>query len=261
MFRFLVVAIGATALAFAVSACNRRTPAPDNPADDLAAQVLNARVKALKENGFDPSSEEVEKRLATLFGNPDKEADEAGVILMSFYLGEHNGEELYENLVNRGPRIIPLLEHYTQQEPTSLLQQYPMRMRLERKTTELLLREILEILKVQAGARRISGQSVETVPLRQLAGNCQLRTVKHPEPKFGDNLIQAGESYRGSPVLRVDIEENGDVTNVEVIQPSGIRRLDALLLANVRQWKYGPRSNCGVVQSNIAITIDWIAAN
>lgn len=260
MVRLLVVAVGATALALTCALAFGQWGS-GNSAADLAARVLDARVEQHNGNGSDRGSAEVEKRLAEVYGNPSKEADETVVILMSFYLGESNGEDLYENLLSRGPRMIPLLQHYLRQEPATLLQRYPKSAGLERKTTEILLKEALEILKVQAGARHVSGESVETAPLRRLAGTCKLRLVKHPEPKFSDDLIQAGESYKSSPVLRVDIQENGEVTNVELIQPSGIQRLDALLLTNVHLWKYAPRSNCGVVQSNIAITIDWAAPN
>src|SRR5204863_4970068 len=112
----------------------------------------------------------------------------------------HNGEELFENVVARGRRMIPLLERYLSQEPT-LVTQYPQAVRLERTTTVMFLNEALQSLRVQAGARRVARTSVETAPLRQ-------------------------ES-------------------------------DALLLMNVRQWKYAPRAHCGAVQANVVVTVDW----
>lgn len=134
-----------------------------------------------------------ERRLASslekLFANPTKEADEAVVILMSFYLGEDNGEELDENLRHRGPRMIPILERYLREEPTSLLTRYPRAMRLERSTTTMYLKEALEILKVQAGARRISDISVETEPLRNEIGNCKPKIKLRPKAKFNESLV------------------------------------------------------------------------
>jgi TonB family protein len=234
--------------------CNRRVAAADRVATDLAAHVLDARVEQLKGSDSDPNSEEVEKRLAKLYGNSSEQADEAVVVLMSFYLGEHNGEELYENLLSRGTRMIPVIEHYLREQP-ALVDRYSKPMRLERTTTVIFLKEGLEILKVQAGARHISSTSVETAPLREQVGKCAVKLVKRPAVKFGDNLIQAGESYRATPVLRVDIEETGDVTNVLILEQSGIKRLDTLLLKNVAQWKYAPRPACGVLESNIAVTM------
>jgi hypothetical protein len=245
-------------LAVAVSGCHRSSAVPDSP-NAIAAHVLDSRVAALKP--YDSGDfEEVERRLAELYGKSSGQADEAVVILMSFYLGEHNGEELYENLLSRGPRMIPIIERYLQ-EPPSLLGRYPKDILLERTTTVLFLKESLEILKVQAGARRIESTSVETAPLRKQGGSCELKLLRRPAPNFPDDLIQSGETYRSTPVLRAQIEENGAVTNAEIIQQSGIKRLDVLLLKNIGQWKYAPRRGCGVVQSNIAITIDWTNVN
>lgn len=246
------------ALAFTVPGCHRSSTPRTSPSE-LAAHVLDARVQARKENNSDPDFEEVERRLADLYGNSSGQADEAIVILMSFYLGEHNGEELYENLLSRGPRMIPIVEHCLQEEPI-LVSRYPKEIVLDRKTTVVFLKESLEILKVQAGARQVSSTSVETAPLRKQVGNCEVKLLHRPDLKFGDDLIQTGETYRNTPVLRVDIEEDGAVSNAQIIQASGIKRLDALLLQNISQWKYAARPGCGALQSNIAITIDWVAA-
>jgi outer membrane biosynthesis protein TonB len=81
--------------------------------------------------------------------------------------------------------------------------------------------------------------------------------VRRPKLDFGDDHIQPGESYHVTSVSRVDIEESGDMTHVELTQSSGIKRLDSLLLTNIQQGKYAPRPGCGVIQSNTGITIDW----
>jgi TonB family protein len=242
----------------ALSGCKRPSTSGISPSG-LAAEVLDARVKAVKQNSSDPPFEEVERRLADLYGNSSGQADEAIVILMSFYLGEHNGEELYENLLSRGPRMIPVIERYLREQP-ALMTHYPKETLLERDTTVMFLKEALEILKVQAGARHVSNTEVETAPLRQQTGPCKLTLMHRPQVKFPDDLIQTGEAYRNTPVLRVDIEEDGAITNAQLVQASGIKHLDALLLQNVSQWNYAPRPGCGVVQSNIAITVDWMAA-
>lgn len=77
---------------------------------------LDARAQALGENESDASSQKVERRLATLYRNPSKDADEVIVVLVSFYLGEHKGEGSYENMLSRGPRMIPLFERCLREE-------------------------------------------------------------------------------------------------------------------------------------------------
>jgi hypothetical protein len=228
-----------------------------NTATALAAHIVDAAPRALATDDWN----DLETRLGTLYNNPSKEADEAVVILMSFYLGEHNGEELYENLISRGPRMIPLLERYLHEEPASLLAQYPARVRLERATTTGFLQDALRALRFQAGARHISAVTPETSPLREQSGKCAVKILKRPELKFPDNMIHPGESYNAAPVLRVTIDENEGTSHIQLLQPSGIRRLDAMLVSNARQWKYAPRPGCGTIDANVVFNIDWVAAD
>ena len=249
MFR-LTFLIALFALGCRHAATQGNTPAA------LAAHVIDAAPRALATDDWN----DLETRLGALYNNPSKEADEAVVILMSFYLGEHNGEELYENLLSRGPRMVPLLERYLHEEPASLLAQYPARVRLERATTTGFLQEALRTLRFQAGARHISAVTSETSPLREQPKKCTVKILKHPEPKFPDNIIQRGESYLGRPVLRVTIEENGDASHVQLLQSSGVHRLDTLLLTDILQWKYAPRLGCGIIEANVVVNIDWVDA-
>jgi TonB family protein len=253
---FRIVVITAAAILAIISALECQLVSASS-AIDLAANVVGARAKALAEGDGGPDWRELESRLSKLYSDSSKEADEAVVTLMSFYLGEDNGEELYENVLQRGPRMIPILKHYLNEEPVSLLARYPSTVRLERTTTVMLLKEALEVLKVRAGARHVSSTSVETSPYRKQDKNCELILVRRPGWKFADNLMRSGESYNGAPVVRADIEENGNLTNVELLNSSGIHRLDAFIMDHVKQWKYAPRKDCGVVRSNIVITIDW----
>lgn len=236
--------------------CHRAAPEGNTPTT-LAAHIIDAAPRALATDDWN----DLETRLGALYNNPSKEADEAVVILMSFYLGEHNGEELYENLISRGPRMIPLLERYLHEEPASLIAQYPARVRLERATTTGFLQEALRTLRFQAGARHISTVTSETSPLREQSGKCAVKILKRLEPKFPDNIIHAGESYNGAPVLRVTIEENGETSRSQLLQSSGIRRLDAMLVSDARKWKYAPRPGCGIIQANVVFNIDWVAAD
>jgi hypothetical protein len=235
--------------------CHHTAPEKNAPTA-LAAHIIDAAPRAFATDDWN----DLENRLNALYNNPGKEADEAVVILMSFYLGEHNGEELYENLLSRGPRMIPLLERYLRDEPASLQAQYPKRVRLERTTTLIFLKEAMQILKVQAGARHISSTSPETSPLREQSGKCAVKILKRSDVKFPDNLIHPGESYSGAPVLRINIEENGEASHVQLLHPSGIRRLDAVLVSDVHQWKYEPRPACGIVEANVVFNIDWVPA-
>jgi hypothetical protein len=235
--------------------CHRAAPEANFPTD-LASHIIDAAPRALATDDWN----DLDTRLNALYNNPSKEADEAVVILMSFYLGEHNGEELYENLLSRGPRMIPLLERYLHEEPATLIAQSPARVRLERATTTGFLKEALRTLRFQAGARHISAVTSETF-LREQSGKCAVKILTRPETKFPDNIIHTGESYNRRPVLRLTIEESGETSHIHLLQPSGIRGLDALLVSGTHQWKYRPRAGCGAIDANVVFNIDWAAAD
>jgi hypothetical protein len=256
-----MMASAIVAIAFSATACKSHTSHTANTAVDLAANILDIGAEALVKDDGGPKWDELDRRLDALFANNTKEADEAVVILMSFYLGEHEGEEVEENLLSRGPRMIPLVEHYLREAPSSLLNEYPKRVRLERATTIGFLGEDLEILRVQAGARHVASTSIETSPLRDQSGTCTVKLVHRPRFDFGDDLIQPGESYRGAPALRADIDESGDLKHVELLSKSGIQRLDAQVLKGLGEWKYASRPHCGVIQANIVVVIDWMLSN
>jgi hypothetical protein len=226
-------------------------------AQDLAAKIVDACVKTITKYGQGPEWQELDRRLGRLFANNAKEADEAIVILHSFYLGEHNSEEMRDNLLERGTRMIPMIERYLQEKPSSLIEKYPKEVGLDRTITVAMLTGALEILRVRAGAKRVASASFETAPLRHETGNCAPKLLQHPDIKPGEELVQPGESYAGMPVLRATILESGEVIDGQLFSRSGVQRLDALL-SNGDRLKYAPRPNCGAVQANIVILIDWM---
>lgn len=55
---------------------------------------------------------EVERRFEALLANHTAAGDEALVYLLNVYMGEHPGEELVCEVVNRGKRMVPLIRAY-----------------------------------------------------------------------------------------------------------------------------------------------------
>ena len=173
----ILVAVAIFAIAFSAIACKR-----PNTAADLASNVVDIASEALLKDDGGPKWDELDRRLDALFANNTKEGDEAIVILTSFYLGEHEGEEVEENLLRRGPRMIPLIERYLGEEPSSLLNEYPKRARLERTTTVGFLKEDLEILRVQAGAHRMW-----TTAIAKEIGEFGVMDIRTPDSLYGNN--------------------------------------------------------------------------
>jgi hypothetical protein len=255
--RRLVIIATAVGLLIGPSAFKLHASPPERSAEEMAAKVIDAAVEAFAGPDWGPKWDVLDDRLGRLLSNQTKQADEAVVILASFYLGEHNGEELDENILSRGPRMVPLLKQYLHKEPTSLLNRYPKRVKLERSTTLMFFKEVIETLMVRAGARRVAWATFETAISPHLSSACAPKLLRHPEIKPGEIIVRPGESF-AEPVLRADIIESGEVTDIKLLSSSGLRRLDAILSAPSNQWKYAPRPLCGDVSANIVVTIDWV---
>jgi len=73
--------------------------------------------------------------LEKLTKNDSAAADTASVILLDYYLGEHNGETQISAVTSRGNRILPLLLRY-RQHPAGLLKPWYAGLRLSRQERE-----------------------------------------------------------------------------------------------------------------------------
>ena len=193
----ILVAATLFAIGFSAIGCRRHKYHQPNTAADLAANVLDIASEALLRDDGGPKWEELDRRLDALFANNTKEADEAVVILVSFYLGEHECEEVDENLVSRGPRMIPLVERYLREEPLSLLHEYPRRVRLERETTAGHLEEDLKLLQAQAGARQ-QERSKASCEQRNAAFERRIETIRQDareQLKIGTKKVEISEFF------------------------------------------------------------------
>lgn len=117
MTRLALVLLGTwlgTSIPFpAQCAAAERGRAPSDPAWDLSVPVLKLACASRVSEGTDGGTEaELDRALDVLMHREGTAADEALVILMSFYLGESRDTDLWENVVSRGPRILGLLKMY-----------------------------------------------------------------------------------------------------------------------------------------------------
>ena len=60
---------------------------------------------------------EVKRRFATLLKTRTRAGDEALAYLLTVYMGEHPGEELVCEAINRGKRMLPLIDSYARCNP------------------------------------------------------------------------------------------------------------------------------------------------
>jgi TonB family protein len=66
------------------------------------------------------------------------------------------------------------------------------------------------------------------------------------------------ESYKRSPVINYQIQEDGTVSNAIVTRSSGVADIDKKELDAIARWKYKARPvGCGVIDTEVTVTIDW----
>ncbi|MBI1810985.1 MAG: hypothetical protein HY035_08125 [Nitrospirae bacterium] len=86
----------------------------------LIKPLMELRVRQNKEQftedgrwrGESQYTPDVEKRFYSILKNRSKAGDEAVAYLLNVYMGEHSGEELVCEVINRGKRMLPLIREY-----------------------------------------------------------------------------------------------------------------------------------------------------
>ncbi len=67
-----------------------------------------------------PSEKRFEKYWDALTSNRSAVGDESIAVLLHFYIGEHPSEELFDEAVGRGRRMLPYLRKYANCKPTGV---------------------------------------------------------------------------------------------------------------------------------------------
>jgi len=88
--------------------------------------------------------------------------------------------------------------------------------------------------------------------VRRCAPKLIKRDRNHSEFHFRE-----GEEYRHSPVVAFQILESGETANAVLKRSSGVAEVDKYALKSVQEAKFTKRSGCGVIESQLDITIDF----
>src|SRR5690242_19722823 len=67
--------------------------------------------------------------------------------------------------------------------------------------------------------------------------------------------LRKGEKYRHSPVVAFQILESGETANAILKRSSGVAQVDKYALKSVRESKFNKRPGCGVIETQLDITI------
>ena len=69
--------------------------------------------------------------------------------------------------------------------------------------------------------------------------------------------LHKGEKYSNSPVVAFQILESGDTANAVLKRSSGVPDVDEYALTSVRGSKFNKRPGCGVIETQLDITIHF----
>ena len=72
--------------------------------------------------GSSPHREKAYQMFCSILKNRTPEGDKAVAYLLNIYVGEHSGEELVCEVINRGRRILPLVKKYSECIPLTGLE-------------------------------------------------------------------------------------------------------------------------------------------
>jgi len=65
-----------------------------------------------------------------------------------------------------------------------------------------------------------------------------------------------GETYKQSPTVKFQINEDGTVSKVKLIRSSGVKDVDKQVLKEVSSWKFKAVPGC-IIDSEMTVLIHW----
>jgi TonB family protein len=90
---------------------------------------------------------------------------------------------------------------------------------------------------------------------------CTKTTRVHGSFPKGPFKTLPNESYKRSPVIKYEIQEDGTVSNAAITRRSGVADIDKKCLDAISHWKFKPRpAGCGVIETEMSVTIDWASS-
>jgi TonB family protein len=117
-----------------------------------------------------------------------------------------------------------------------------------------MLRTIAVMLLASASSSVCLGQDARR---KEVPKECAKAIRLHGAFPKGPFHSLSDESYKGSPIIKYQIREDGNVSSAVITRSSGVADIDKKVLEAVERWKYKPRSpGCGVIETEMSVTLD-----
>jgi len=101
--------------------------------------------------------------------------------------------------------------------------------------------------------------SAFTVPNKRdrgVSSECKNRTLEKKLAPKGPYKFLPGETYKRSPTVIFQIDEDGTVSKVKLTRSSGVKAFDEQVVKTVSDWKFKGVPGC-ILDSEMTIVIDW----
>lgn len=87
---------------------------------------------------------------------------------------------------------------------------------------------------------------------------CTPKVISKSGGKSPEFHFRKGDEYKHSPVVAYEILESGEIAHPILKRSSGLAEVDNYALKWVQQLKFNKRPGCGVIESSVDITIDFM---
>src|SRR5215467_3988756 len=89
-----------------------------------------------------------------------------------------------------------------------------------------------------------------------VSSECKNRTLEKKLAPKGPYKFLPGETYKRSPTVIFQIDEDGTVSKVKLTRSSGVKAFDEQVVKTVSDWKFKGVPGC-ILDSEMTIVIDW----
>jgi TonB family protein len=93
---------------------------------------------------------------------------------------------------------------------------------------------------------------------KSLPPECTKTIRVHGSFPKGPFKLLPKETYKGGPLIKYQVQEDGTVSDATLTRSSGVADIDKKVLDAIVRWKFKPRPvGCGVIDTDMFATIDF----
>jgi TonB family protein len=96
----------------------------------------------------------------------------------------------------------------------------------------------------------------QTPRKEKVSPECKHRALLSKAGPTGPYKFLPGETYKQSPTVKFQINEDGTVSKVKLIRSSGVKDIDKQVVTTVSGWKFKAVPGC-VLDSEMTVLIHW----